>query len=109
LGLEITPTFTGNLALGQQWVLWLMPEGLRLDPVSDGFESITLGMNRDGVYHEMPGAYGTFDIEAEAGDYARVNWEFTGIYVAPVDAPLAEPNYERTLPAQVELARLRLH
>lgn len=107
-GLVLTPTFTGNLVVGQKWVLWLRPPGLQLDPISDNFESGTLWMNKDGVLHEMPGAYGTFDIEATAGEYARINWEFTGIWVQPVDAPLAQPNYERTLPSMVELARLRM-
>lgn len=109
LGVEITPTFAGDLEVGQEWVLWALPTGLRMDPVSDDFDSLTIDMNRDGVLHTMPGSFGTFDIEAEAGDYGRVNFEFTGIYVAPVDASLADPDYERTLPAQVELARLRLH
>lgn len=107
-GLTITPTFTGNLALGQRWVLWLTPTGLLLKPVSNNFESITIGMNKDGVYHSMPGSFGTFDIAAEAGNYATINWEFTGIYVAAVDQALPSPNYERTLPHQVELARLHM-
>jgi hypothetical protein len=107
-GLVVTPTFTGNLVAGQKWVVWLLPAGLSLDPISDDFESGTLAMNKDGVLHTMPGAYGTFDIEATAGEFARVNWEFTGIWQAPVDAPMASPNYERTLPSMVELARLRV-
>lgn len=107
-GLVLTPTFTGNLAAGQKWVLWLRPSGIALDPISDDFESGTLAMNKDGVLHVMPGAYGTFDIEATAGEYARINWEFTGLWRQPVDAPLAQPNYERTLPSMVELARLRM-
>lgn len=107
-GLILTPTFTGELALGQKWVVWLMPAGLSLDPVSDNFESITLVMYKDGVKHVMPGAFGTFEIEATAGEYARVNWTFTGIWQDPEDAAMPTPNYERTLPSQVELARLRV-
>ncbi len=106
LGLTMTPTFTGNLAVGQRWVLWLLPTGLRMDPVSDGFESATLEMNKDGVLHLMPGSFGTFDLEAEAGQYGKVNFDFTGIFVQPTDAALTAPTYERTLPAQIELARL---
>lgn len=107
-GLTVTPTFTGDLTTDQRWNLWLLPTGLRLDPVSDDFESITLAMNKDGVLHTMPGAFGTFEITAEAGQYASVAWTFTGTWVDPVDAPMAEPDYEKTLPAQVELARLRV-
>lgn len=107
-GLGITPTFTGNLVLGMRWIIWLLPTGIRLDPISDDFESVTLQMNKDGVEHLMPGSFGTFEITAEAGAFATVSWTFTGTYVAPVDTAMPQPNYERTLPSQVELARLRL-
>lgn len=107
-GLTFTPTFTGNLVAGQRWVVWALRTGIRLDPVSDGFESIHLVMNKDGVLHSMPGTFGTFNIEAEAGQFAKVNWEFQGIYVEPTDSPLTVPDYETSLPHQVELARLRV-
>lgn len=107
-GMTITPTFTGSLALGQRWVVWALPKGIRLNPISDGFESVTLEMNKAGVRHLMPGAFGTFDIEAVAGEYGKINWDFTGIYQAPTDAALATPTYETTLPPVVEFARLRL-
>lgn len=107
-GLTVTPTFTGNLSVGQRWLLWLLPKCLKLDPISDDFESLTLGMNKDGVLHTMPGSFGTFEITAEAGQYASVDWTFTGKWVDPVDVPFVFPNYEKTLPAQVELARLRI-
>lgn len=107
-GLTVTPTFTGVLTTDQRWMLWVLPKGLRLDPVSDNFESITLGMNKDGIYHSMPGSFGTFQITAEAGQYAKVEWTFTGKWVDPVDADFAFPTYEKTLPAQVEVARLRV-
>jgi len=109
-GLEITPTFTGNLSLGQTWTVWLLPPGLTLRPVSDDAEisSITLTMYKDRVRHTMPGAYGTFTIDATAGAYATVQFTFTGTFVAAVDGTAPSPTYERTLPAQVELARLKV-
>lgn len=105
-GLVLTPTFTGNLALGQTWVVWLMPPGIELKPRSDDFESVTLVMYKDGVKHTMPGGFGTFEIEATAGNFASVSWTFTGTYVKPEDEAMPSPNYERTLPSQVELSRL---
>lgn len=107
-GCTITATWTGNLTLGQRFVVWINPPGTTLKPVSDNFESITLEMNKDGVKHVMPGSFGTFEITASAGAYATIKWTFTGLYVAPVDAALdGTIVYERTLPAQVELARLK--
>lgn len=108
-GLILTPTFTGNLQVGQQWIVWLIPKGIALTPISDNFESITLAMYKDGVKHLMPGAFGTFEITATAGEFATVDWTFTGIYRAPIDETMPSPVYERTLPSQVELAKLRLH
>ena len=108
-GLTITPTWTGALAQGQQWVLWLLPTGLSLSPVSDDFESLTIVMHKDGVKHVMPGSYGTFEITAQAGNFATVKWTFTGTYTAPVDDANPTPVFERTLPSQVQLARLTVN
>ena len=108
-GLSITPTWTGNLALGQGWTFWLMPPGLTLKPVSDNFESLTMVMNKDGVQHTMPGSLGTFELTAEAGSYAKIKWTFTGTYVEPIDARLPLPNFETTLPWEVQLARLQIN
>ena len=60
-GLTLTPTWTGELKAGMSWVVWLMPPGIGLSPISDNFESITLVMHKDGVKHVMPGAFGTFE------------------------------------------------
>ncbi len=106
-GLTIVPTFTGSLVAGQRWVVWMTPPGMLVKPVSDYFESVTLGMYKDRVYHAMPGSYGTFDIDATAGEFATIKWSFTGTYSAPVDGNLPSPVYERQLPQMVELARLR--
>ena len=107
-GLTLTPTFTGNLALGQRWAVWLTPAGLRLDPISDDFESVTLKIYFDGTSHLLTGAFGTFTLSAEAGNYARIEFDFLGQYFDAVDEAMVSPTHERTLPAQVELSRLRL-
>lgn len=107
-GLHLTPTWTGNLSVGDSWTVWLFPPGLSLDPVSDNFESITLVMHNDGVEHDMPGSFGTFEVTAEAGQYASIKWTFTGTYQAPSDSALPSPTYETTLPSQVQLGRLQV-
>ena len=107
-GLTITPTWTGSLASNQTWTVWLMPAGLQLQPVSDNFQSATLVMHKDGVKHTMPGAFGTFDLTAMAGNFATIKWTFTGSWVAPVDDANPAPIFERQLPSQVQLARLNI-
>jgi hypothetical protein len=108
-GATVTPTWTGSLKAGQQWVVWLRPPGLSLDPISDNFESVTIDLHKDGVKHLVPGCYGTFQITAQAGNFATVKWDFTGTYNAPTDDANPAPNFETTLPSQVELARLRVN
>ncbi|WP_113155969.1 hypothetical protein [Nitratireductor sp. OM-1] len=107
-GVTVTPTWSGDLQVGKRWTIWAMPTGLRLDPISDNFESLTLVLNMDGVQHKMLGSLGTFSVTAEAGDYARIEWEFQGTFLDPEDVPMPICNYEKSLPSQVELARLRV-
>ena len=109
MGASITPTFSGSLVAGQQWVLWLMPTGLSLVPISNNFQSATVVLHMDNVLHQMPGAYGTFEITAQAGDFATVKWTFTGTYVEPTDDPNPSPNFETELPSQVQFARLTIN
>jgi len=107
-GLTITPTFTGSLVLGQQWVVWALPIANSLAPLSASFPSLSLAMYLDGVQHTISGALGTFSIDAQAGQYAKAKFEFTGQYIAPTDVALVNPAFERALPAQVQLARLNI-
>ena len=105
-GLQVTPTFTGNLTAGQSWVVWACPPGSTLDPISDDFDSLTLYLYLDGTLHRITGCEGTFSIDATGGQYAKVKWEFTGQYSPLTDVPLVSPVFETTLPPQVQLARL---
>jgi hypothetical protein len=107
-GATITPTWTGNLVQGQEWVVWLLPPGTTLQPVSENFESLTLEMHRDGVKHLMPGCFGTFEITAQAGNFANIKWNFTGAFNTPTDDANPTPTFETAIPSQIELARLHL-
>lgn len=111
-GKTVTLTFTGNLAVGQSWVMYVMAKGHLLQPVTghtDSNDSVTLDLYQDGTQHKITGARGTVTVDATAGDYAWLNFEFTGQYYDMVDATTpASPVFETTLPSQVELAKLRL-
>jgi len=115
-GLSATPTFT-SLTQGQKWLVRVYPTGFAYDPVSDGFESISLELYFDGLKHEMTGAFGTFDIEMTAGQFPVLNFTFTGFYKDPVDAAAgepfassspADPMFEGVKPPIFEQARLRV-
>ncbi len=102
----ITPDLGGaSLAAGSKWRLVLLPTGVIMTPISDNHETLTLYAYFDGILLKIVGSMGTFDIEATAGDFARVNFTFTGSYVAATDAAQPDdPVYETTLPQQVELS-----
>ena len=82
--------------------------GLRLKPRSTDFESLTLRIYFDGTSHLLTGAFGTFTLTAEAGNYARIEFDFLGQYYDPTDLAIVTPTHETTLPAQVELAQLTI-
>jgi hypothetical protein len=109
-GATITPTWTGNLALGQQWKVRTSPAGIQYAPVSSGFETATLYMYFDGILHKLTGAMGTFSISSEAGQYGTINFEFTGQYNDPEDKDVPNAVYEAVnLPPPIfELAKLRM-
>jgi hypothetical protein len=108
-GVTVTPTFSGQLEDGQSWVFWALPAGLQLAPISDNFASLSMEVFYDGTMHQLNGCLGTFSINATAGQYAKIKWDFTGQYVPTVDAALPSPSFELTLPAMVELAELAVN
>jgi hypothetical protein len=97
-----------TLVLGSFWTIKIIPPGVRYVPISTGFSSITLDLYFDGTKHKLTGCFGTFVINAKANDYPRIQFDFIGNYLAPVDAALPSPTYETTLPAPVELAQLAI-
>lgn len=105
-GISVTPTWTGNLVIGQRWQVMVLPVGQKLAPRSSGHETATLYMYRDGLLFKLLAAMGTFNIEATAGELATITFNFSGQWVAPVDAVMPAGIYDETLPPQVELAKL---
>lgn len=74
------------------------------DPVSaaSDMNSLTLWVYLDGIIHKITGAYGTFRFIAEAGQYARMEWEFTGLYNDVTDLALATGTYDTSQPLVVQ-------
>lgn len=105
----VTPTFAGNVAIGQKWYVFVYPVGWLYTPVSTGYESVTNAMYMDGILHKMPGGRATFTMEATAGQFPTATFTYTGQYKPAVDAPLpTNAVYENTQPPVVELANLTI-
>lgn len=72
--------------------------GIVYAPVSTGFESCTLYVYRDRLFHKVTGCRGSFRITAEAGKPVLVEWKFRGFYLSPVDAAPSSPVFSGLLP-----------
>jgi hypothetical protein len=83
-----TPTWTGNLSLGQTWYGKVTPRGVRYKPTSGPFETVSLYLYMDGKLHKLLGAMGTFNFTATAAKTVIINFEFTGTFVDPIDAAM---------------------
>lgn len=59
------------------------------DPVSTGFESVTLYFNVDGQRQVITGARGDFTISMGRGQIPMINFTFTGLYAKPTAAAMA--------------------
>lgn len=107
-GATATPTWTGSLALGQQWRVSVSPTGIVYTPVSSSFEGLTLWLYMDGILHKMSGCQGTFTFNAEAGAYGTLEFTFTGNYTDPIDAKMISGTFENInlSPPIFELAKL---
>lgn len=70
-------------------------------PVSTTFESITIYVYMDGIFHKLLGCKGSFKIVAQTGKYLEVQWKFSGLYAAPTDASPAAQTRSSVLPVPV--------
>ena len=68
-------------------------------PMSTGIETVTIHYNVDGVLHKAINCRGTFSLVAEVGAIPRIDFTFTGEYIAPTDAALPSVTYgDQALP-----------
>lgn len=63
------------------------------DPVSSGFESVTIYHNVDGVLHKLTGCRGNVEFTINARQIPVMKFTMTGIYNAPSDAALPAVTY----------------
>ncbi len=110
-GAEITPTWTGNLVVGQSWVVTLYELGYNYLPTSDStlVESMTLYVNKDGLLHKVTSCTGTVTFSGESGQVATAAFEMQGNYIDPVEDPVPlDAALEATVPPQVELSQMSI-
>ena len=67
-------------------------------PVSASFESCTLYVYKDGIFHKVTGCRGTCVMTFEIGKFPTVKWTFKGIYVSPADSSPAAQTFSDVEP-----------
>lgn len=77
-------------------------------PVSTGFESATLWVYKDSIYHKINGWRGDFTITYEVGKYGVIKFEGQGFYVAPTDASPSAQTFSSVVPPVALSAGLTL-
>lgn len=111
-GATVTPTWAGDLVVGQSWIVQLYEPGYMYRPLSDDelADTLTLHTYIDGQLYMMTGVQGTVTFEGTAGEYGSASFEFTGQYQEPAIQPLPARalRYELTKPPKVELAQLSI-
>jgi len=70
-------------------------------PISTDFESVTLYVYRDGIFHKIVGCMGTFKITGEVGKYLEIEWKFNGIYASPTDASASDEAWSQVKPVTI--------
>jgi len=77
-------------------------------PVYASFESCTLYVYKDGIFHKITGCRGTFKLNFEVGKYATVSWQFSGLYNDPADASPGAQTFSSVVPVPVLGASLSI-
>ncbi len=72
--------------------------GIVYEPVSSGFESCTLYIYRDRIFHRVTGCRGSFSITVEAGKPAMAEWKLKGMYQSPTDGSPGAQTFSGVLP-----------
>jgi hypothetical protein len=71
--------------------------------------SITIYFWQDGHKYVLLGCRGTWSLEAPAGEFAKIKWEFTGLYAGPADDSIpTDAVYNATIPPALKSANFLL-
>lgn len=80
------------------------PDGVAYKPITDSAKTLTLYLYLDGLLHKLTGAMGTVSGSGEAGNFLKMNFEFTGNWNDPTQVAMPTPTYEDIVPPQIENA-----
>lgn len=71
------------------------------EPVSTGFESVTIYYFQDGILNKLTGCRGNVTATLAAGQIGKLNFTITGHFLDETDIALPSPTYVSSVPAPV--------
>lgn len=74
------------------------------EPPGSNVKTATIGVYENGLLKKLRGAAGTFKLMFPTGKPAFIEWEFTGVWVAPTDAAILAPTYPTIIPLRTSNA-----
>lgn len=78
------------------------PAGKTYSPLTSAQKTLTIYCYYDGLLHKLTGCMGTFVLNADAGQIATIQWNFTGVYNAPTATATPTPTFSTVDPPLVE-------
>lgn len=75
---------------------------------SGGPKTLTLSVYEDGLLKKITGAVGNFVMNFMSGKPVRIDFTFTGCWVAPTDASILTPTYETAIPPRFASSTLTI-
>jgi hypothetical protein len=76
--------------------------------LEDTQKSVTIYFYQHNICHKVVGCRGTWSLESKAGEYGKIKFEMTGLYVGPVDENIPTGTYQSTLPPRLLSASFAL-
>jgi len=108
----LTPTTTGALKIVPSSDFDGDIDNVTCQAISSGSvtaKSAVLYFYQHNILHKMLGCKGSLSLDLKVNEYAKIKFEFTGIYAGPVDTVIpASPTYNSTLPPVYQSALFTL-
>ena len=76
--------------------------------LEDQQKSVTIYFYQHNICHKVTGCRGTWSLEGKSGEYGKIKFELTGLYVGPIDENIPAATFQSTLPPRLLSASFAL-
>jgi hypothetical protein len=97
-GTATEPSWADVLLPACAWVKSAQVFSPRSEAPGSNVKTLTIGCYLDGMFKSLSGCAGTFKLVCPTGKMAYIEWEFSGVWIAPTDVAIVSPTYPTALP-----------